>query len=126
MKNLTEMYDIYVLEKVFPRSVRIDNKLTGETNATNMPSVSTNDKVVLGEIFDGSVQELLLTVGYTQTDIERFLQEDATFMSDLDERHNLKTIERKQIELTDEHNEAFNEWQENMGQELLNLTRKNK
>lgn len=126
MKDLTEMYDIYVLEKVFPRSVRIDNKLTGETNATNMPNISTNDKVVLGEIFDGSVQELLLTVGYTQTDIERFLQEDAVFMSDLDERHNLKTIKRKQIELTDEHNEAFKEWQEHMGQELLNLTRKNK
>ena len=42
MNNIESIYNIYVPPKAFPRCVRIDNKLTGETNATNMPTISTN------------------------------------------------------------------------------------
>lgn len=123
MKNLESMYDIYVPERVFPRSLRIDNKITGETNATNMPSIVTNDKVSLdlgnGETFDGVVQDLLLILGYTTEDIDRYIEETNEFMRELDEQHNPKEVERGQIEITEEHSKAYDNWLNYFYQPLL-------
>lgn len=124
MKNLGAMYDIYVPERVFPRSLRIDNKITGETNATNMPNIVINDRISVdlgnGETFDGFVQDFLLALGYTQEDIDYYIEETNEFMRELDAQHNPKEVERRQIEITEEHSKAYDNWLNDFYQPLLN------
>lgn len=123
MKNLEAMYDIYVPERVFPRSLRIDNKITGETNATNMPNIVTNDKISLdlgnGETFDGFVQDFILALGYTSEDFDRYIEETSEFMRELDAQHNPKDVEYERTEITEEDSKVFDKWIKENVQPLL-------